>query len=444
VSKSRISSGLRPLSCEAATRFAIAPLLVAAGVALPGLALADDATLDTGDTAWILASTALVLFMTIPGLALFYGGLVRTKNVLSVLMQCFAITATITIVWFAFGYSLAFDTGSPYLGGLGKLFLAGVTGDSLTGTIPEILFVAFQMTFAIITPALIVGAFAERMRFAPMLLFSVAWLIVVYLPVCHMVWGGGLLGEMGVLDFAGGIVVHITAGVAALVACIAIGPRTGYGTTPMIPHNMTMTVTGTGMLWVGWFGFNGGSALGANGGAAMALTATHISAATAAFTWMAIEWMKHGKPSALGLATGAIAGLAAVTPASGFIGPFGGFVIGIASGTICFLASTTMKNKLGYDDSLDVFGVHGVGGFVGTLLAAFLAHEMFGGNQGQLDMGAQFGLQLGAALGVALFTAVATWVILRAIGAVMPLRASESEEEEGLDVVLHDEAGYRY
>jgi Amt family ammonium transporter len=444
VSKSRIFPGLRPLSCEAATRFGIAPLLVAAGVALPGLALADDATLDTGDTAWILASTALVLFMTIPGLALFYGGLVRTKNVLSVLMQCFAITAAVTVVWFAFGYSLAFDTGSPYLGGLGKLFLAGVTGDSLTGTIPEILFVAFQMTFAIITPALIVGAFAERMRFAPMLLFSVVWLIVVYLPVCHMVWGGGLLGEMGVLDFAGGIVVHITAGVAALVACIVIGPRTGYGTTPMIPHNMTMTVTGTGMLWVGWFGFNGGSALGANGGAAMALTATHISAATAAFTWMAIEWMKHGKPSALGLATGAIAGLAAVTPASGFIGPFGGFVIGLASGTICFLASTTMKNKLGYDDSLDVFGVHGVGGFVGTLLAAFLAHEMFGGNQGQLDMGAQFGLQLGAALGVALFTAVATWVILRAIGAVMPLRASESEEEEGLDVVLHDEAGYRY
>jgi Amt family ammonium transporter len=277
-----------------------------------------------------------------------------------------------------------------------------------------------------------------------MLLFSVVWLVVVYLPVCHMVWGGGLLGEMGVFDFAGGIVVHITAGIAALVACIVIGPRTGYGSTPMIPHNMTMTVTGTGMLWVGWFGFNGGSALGSNGGAAMALTATHISAATAAATWMAIEWVKHGKPSALGLATGAIAGLAAVTPASGYIGPFGGFAIGLASGVICFLASTTIKNKLGYDDSLDVFGVHGVGGFVGTLLAAFFAHEMFGGNQGQLAMGAQFGLQLGASLGVALFTAVATWVILKGIGAVMPLRASESEEEEGLDVVLHDEAGYRY
>ena len=441
VFESKSLRGPRPLGIG---RWSSRALLCAAVLLCPSLALAEDASLDSGDTAWILASTALVLFMTIPGLALFYGGLVRTKNVLSVLMQCFAITAGATVLWFAIGYTLAFSDGSPILGGLDKAFLKGVTSASLTGSIPEILFASFQMTFAIITPALIVGAFAERMRFAAMLAFSLIWLVVVYLPVCHMVWGGGLLGEMGVLDFAGGIVVHITAGIAALVACIVIGPRTGYGTTPMIPHNMTMTVTGTGMLWVGWFGFNGGSALAANGDAAMAITVTHLSAATAAFTWMAIEWFRHGKPSALGLATGAIAGLAAVTPASGFIGPFGGFAIGLVAGGVCYLASTTMKNALGYDDSLDVFGVHGVGGFVGTVLVAFLAHEMFGGNQGQLAMGGQLGVQLSAALGVALFTAVATWAILKAVGAVTPLRATEAEEEEGLDVVLHDEAGYRY
>lgn len=414
--------------------------------AIAGVAGAQEAepALDTGDTAWILVSTALVLFMTIPGLALFYGGLVRTKNVLSVLMQCMTLTAVITLVWYAFGYSIAFDEGNAFVGGTSKFFLAGITGDTLSGTIPEILFCVFQMTFAIITPALMVGAFVERIKFSGMLFFCVAWLVVVYLPVCHMVWGGGYLGELGVFDFAGGIVVHITAGVGALVACIVIGPRQGYGSAAIFPHNMTMTVTGTAMLWVGWFGFNGGSALAANGGAAMAITATHISAATAATVWMAIEWMKHGKPSALGLATGAIAGLAAVTPASGYIGPTGGLLIGIASGGICFWASTILKNQLGYDDSLDVFGVHGVGGFVGTVMAGFLAGEAFGGNVADLDPVGQTMLQLGAGLGVALFTAIASWILLKIADAAFGLRVNEQEESDGLDVVSHDESGYRY
>jgi Amt family ammonium transporter len=422
-----------------------AALLVGLGVfALAGPAAADEVAMDGGDTAWILTSTALVLFMTIPGLALFYGGLVRTKNVLSVLMQCFALTALMTILWFVAGYSLSFAEGNAFIGGLSKLFLRGIDSSVLSGSIPEILFVVFQMTFAIITPALIVGAFAERMRFAAMLVFCSIWLMVVYVPVCHMVWGGGMLAEWGVFDFAGGIVVHVTAGVAALVACIVIGPRKGYGSAPMFPHNLTMTVTGTGMLWVGWFGFNGGSALAANGDAAMAITATHISAAVAAFTWMSIDWIRHGKPNALGLATGAIAGLAAVTPASGFIGPFGGLLIGFSSGVVCYLACTVLKIKLGYDDSLDVFGVHGVGGFVGTLMVAVLAGVSFGGNQPDLEPGRQFAVQLGAAVGVGVYTAIVTWLILKVVSAVTPLRVEESEEEAGLDVVLHDEAGYRY
>ena len=411
---------------------------------LAGPAAAQDGGLDTGDTAWILVATALVLFMTIPGLALFYGGLVRTKNVLSVLMQCMTLTAALTLVWYAFGYSVAFSEGNAFVGGLSKAFLAGITGDTLSGTIPEILFVAFQMTFAIITPALMIGAFVERIRFSGMLLFSVLWLVVVYVPVCHMVWGGGYLADLGVFDFAGGIVVHVTAGVGALVAAIVIGPRTGYGTAAIFPHNMTMTVTGTAMLWVGWFGFNGGSALGANGGAAMALTATHVSASTAALTWMAIEWLKHGKPSALGLATGAIAGLAAVTPASGYIGPTGGLLIGLASGVLCFYASTTMKIKLGYDDSLDVFGVHGVGGFVGTVMAGFLASTTFGGNVVDLEPGRQTLIQFGAALGVAVFAAIASWVLLKLTDAVVGLRVDAQQESDGLDVVSHDESGYRF
>ena len=401
--------------------------------------------LSGGDTAWILVSTAFVLFMNIPGLALFYGGLVRTKNVLSVLMQCLALTGVITILWLAFGYSVAFSEGTPLVGGLSKAFLRGITADTMSGSIPEVLFFSFQMTFAIITPALIIGAVVERMRFLPLMIFSVIWVVVVYLPVCHAEWGpGGLLGSWGVFDFAGGIVVHVTAGVAALVACIVLGPRSDYGKTPIFPHNMTMTVTGTAMLWVGWFGFNGGSALAADGAAAMAITVTHVSAATAACTWSAVEWAQHGKPSALGFATGAIAGLAAVTPASGFIGPMGGFLIGLTSGAICYVASTIVKMRLGYDDSLDVFGVHGVGGFIGTVMVGFLANEVFGGNQGDLAMGRQTMLQLGAAIGVGVYTAIASWAILKLVGAITPLRASEQEETTGLDITQHEEAGYRY
>ncbi len=421
---------------------------------LPTVALAGDA-ISGADTAWILTSTALVLFMTIPGLALFYGGLVQTKNVLSVLMQCMALTGLVTLLWFAFGYSLAFDstgmvggqtTVHSFIGGFSRVFLSGVTADTVSGSIPEILFFIFQMTFAIITPALIVGAFAERMKFSAMLIFSTLWLIVVYLPICHMTWGGdgAYFADRGVLDFAGGIVVHITAGVGALVACIVIGPRRGYGTAPMIPHNLTMTVTGTGMLWVGWFGFNGGSALGANGSAAMAITVTHISASTAALTWMAIEWLKHGKPSVLGLATGAIAGLAAVTPASGFIGPVGGFGIGLAAGVICFLCSTALKSKLGYDDSLDVFGVHGVGGFVGIILAGVFCAEMFGGTEGDVDIASKVGVQFYAGMLTALYTAVASYVILKITDAVVGLRVSSDDETQGLDLALHEEVGYRY
>ncbi len=412
-------------------------------------------TIDTGDTAWILISTALVLFMTIPGLALFYGGLVRTKNVLSVLMQCLALTAMLSVLWLAFGYSLAFDstgmvagaTGLPaFIGGFSKAFLFGIDGDTVSGTIPEILFFAFQMTFAVITPALIVGAFAERMKFSAMLWFTGLWLILVYLPICHMTWGGegGFFADRNVFDFAGGIVVHITAGVAALVACIVIGPRDGYPKTAMIPHNLTMTLTGTGMLWVGWFGFNGGSALGANGQAAMAITVTHISASVAALTWMAIEWFLHKKPSALGLATGAIAGLAAVTPASGFIGPIGGVAIGLASGSICFIASTSIKRRFGYDDSLDVFGVHGVGGFVGTILVAFFAAESFGGNQVGLDIGSQLGAQTMAAVTTAAYTAAVSYALLKLIDVTIGLRVTQLEETQGLDIALHEETGYRF
>jgi Amt family ammonium transporter len=431
---------------------AVVVLLVASpSLAQEGEAMAD--ALDSGNTAWILTSTALVLFMTIPGLALFYGGLVRVKNVLSVLMQCLALTASITIVWTVCGYSLAFDAAGmtagttnlhSFIGSFQKVFMSGVDGSVLSGSIPEILFFVFQMTFAIITPGLIVGAFAERMKFSAMLIFSVVWLLVVYVPICHMTWGGdgSYFGDMGVFDFAGGIVVHITAGVAALVACIVIGPRRGYGTTPMPPHNMTMTATGTAMLWVGWFGFNGGSALAADGSASMAIVVTQISAATAAFTWMSIEWAKNGRPSVLGLATGAIAGLAAVTPASGFIGPVGGLAIGLVSGTVCWYVSTSLKRRLGYDDSLDVFGVHGVGGFLGTVLVGVFAAETFQGNQGALAIGSQVGTQLYAAVVTVVYTAAATFAILKAVEAIVGLRVSEEEESQGLDTALHAEAGY--
>lgn len=427
-------------------------VLVALLVGWPAFAGADDG-LDTGDTAWLLTSTALVLFMTIPGLALFYGGLVRTKNVLSVLMQCLALTGLMTILWLVVGYSLAFDTTgmsagavgiSSFIGGLDKAFLSGVGPETLSGTIPEILFFAFQCTFAIITPALILGAFAERMKFSAVLLFSTLWLIVVYAPICHMTWSGdgGYFWDQGVFDFAGGIVVHITAGVAALVACIMIGPREGYGKTAMPPHNLTMCVTGTGMLWVGWYGFNGGSALGANGAAAMAITVTQISASTAALTWMSIEWVKHGKPSVLGIATGAIAGLAAITPAAGVVGPTGALAIGLASGAVCYLASTTMKMALGYDDSLDVFGVHGVGGFVGTVLAGLFGAAAFGGNQEGLAVGAQLWIQLKAALITATWAGVASFVLLKLTDVTVGLRVNDEEERTGLDLALHEERGY--
>ncbi len=422
---------------------------------LPSVSWADDA-LDTGDTAWILASTGLVLFMTIPGLALFYGGLVRTKNVLSVLMQCLALTALMTVLWLVIGYSLAFDaTGMiegetnlhSFIGGFGRAFLIGVDSSTLSGSIPEVLFFSFQATFAVITPALIIGAFAERMRFSAVLIFSALWLIFVYAPICHMTWGGAGgffadMGERGVFDFAGGIVVHITAGVAALVACVVIGPRRGYPTTPMPPHNLTMCVTGTGMLWVGWYGFNGGSALGANGDAAMAITVTHISASTAALTWMMIEWVRHSKPSVLGIATGAIAGLAAITPASGVVGPVGGLAIGFTSGLLCYFASTAMKARFGYDDSLDVFGVHGVGGFIGTIMAGVFGAAALGGNQEGLAIGSQVRVQLTAALITAVWAGVASFVLLKVVDALVGLRVDHEDETSGLDLALHDERGY--
>jgi Amt family ammonium transporter len=414
------------------------------------------AEIDGASTAWVLVSSALVLFMMIPGLALFYGGLVRAKNVLSVLMHCMALTAIGTVVWLACGYSLAFDTTGMTPGSVGlhafvgtfeKAFLRGLTIDSAWGSIPEAAFFVFQLTFAVITPGLIVGAFAERMKFSAMLLFSVLWMLVVYAPVAHMVWGGAgaFFADRGVYDFAGGIVVHITAGVAALVACIAVGPRQGYGRTAMLPHNLTMCFMGTGMLWVGWFGFNGGSALAADGNAAMAVLVTQISGATAASTWMAIEWIKR-KPSVLGIATGAVAGLAAVTPASGYIGPIGGFAIGLAAGVVCYYAATELKQRFGYDDSLDVFGVHGVGGLLGTLLAAVFAAPAFGGkglpDPASYSIATQLGVQATACAAVALYTAAASWALLRLIGATIGLRVDGESETRGLDLSLHDEAGY--
>jgi len=412
---------------------------------LPQVVMAD--TLDAGDTAWILTSTALVLFMTLPGLALFYGGLVRAKNVLSVLMQCFAIACVMTIVWVLYGYSLSFSDGgsmNAWVGGLGNVFLGEVARDSMSGTIPETVFVMFQMTFAIITPALIIGGFAERMKFSSMLLFSVFWATVVYFPVCHWVWGGGWLYEKGVLDFAGGLVVHITAGVGAVVAAVVMGSRKGFPTTPMMPHNMTMTVTGAAMLWVGWFGFNAGSALAANGDAGMAMLVTHISAACGAFTWAAMEWMKYGKASALGTVTGMVAGLGTITPASGFVGPMGALVIGISAGVICFYATGFIKQKLQIDDSLDVFPVHGVGGMLGTLMAGIFVSAGLGGAglaEG-MTMSSQLGVQLTGIVAVVGWTAVATFVILKVVDAITGLRVSDEDETQGLDISQHDERGY--
>ncbi len=406
-------------------------------------------TLDGADTAWIMTSTALVLFMTLPGLALFYGGLVRTKNVLSVLMQCFAITCVVSMLWLIGGYSLAFSEGNDWIGGTSNFFFANIQEDTLSGSIPESVFAMFQLTFAIITPALIVGGFAERMRFSAMLIFSAVWLVLVYAPVTHWVWGGGWLGNMGLLDFAGGTVVHVTAGVAALVCALVMGNRKGFPHSPLPPHNMTMTVTGAAMLWVGWFGFNGGSALAANGDAGMAILATHLSASAGAFCWMVCEWVKYGKPSALGAVTGMVAGLGTITPASGFVGPAGGLVIGIAAGFICFNATNLIKQRLHIDDSLDVFPVHGVGGILGTLLAAVFASDALGVFSGQgynegMTMGSQFVVQAIGVVATGVYTAILTFVILKVVDVIVGLRVTEDEETEGLDINQHNERGYDY
>ncbi|MYK41036.1 MAG: ammonium transporter [Gemmatimonadetes bacterium] len=423
-------------------KWGLLALLALISFAVPNTAFAQDA-LDTGDTAWILISTGLVLFMMIPGLAMFYAGLVRTRNVLSVFMHCFGIAALITVLWTIFGYSLAFTASNPFIGNLSKSFLSGVTVDSLSGTIPELLFFVFQMTFAIITPGLFVGAFAERMKFSAVLWFSGLWCVLVYLPITHMVWGeGGYFGAMGVFDFAGGIVVHITAGAAALVAAILVGKRTGYPEQPMPPHNMTMNLVGTAMLWVGWFGFNGGSALAANGQAAMAVVVTQISPSVAALTWIFIEWIKNGKPSALGFATGAIAGLAAITPASGTVGPLGAFAIGLCSGVVAYWAATWLKRTCGYDDALDVVGVHGFGGLVGILLVSFFASTTLGGTVEGLNMGKQFGIQAFAGIGAAIYTFIVSFIILKVIDLVSGLRVDEETETSGLDVGEHGEVGY--
>jgi Amt family ammonium transporter len=402
-------------------------------------------TLDTGNTAWMLTSTGLVLFMTLPGLALFYGGLVRTKNVLSVLMQCFSIASIVTVLWIAVGYSLAFSAGTPglnaVLGGLDKSFLAHVTRGTLSGTIPETVFAMYQLTFAIITPALIIGAFAERVGFAAVLIVSVVWSLVVYVPVVHWIWGGGWLQQLGVLDFAGGVVVHVTAGVAGLVAALYVGKRKGYPSTPMPPHSLTLSAVGAGMLWVGWFGFNAGSALAANGTAGMALTATQASAATAATVWMFVEWARHGRPSVLGVITGAVAGLATVTPASGYVGVGGAMAIGAVAALVCFFAATSIKRHLGYDDSLDAFGVHGVGGFVGSVLTGVFASAALGGSE-SISIGRQVGVQLLACAVAAVWSGAVTWGAFALADAVLGARVDDEQETIGLDLANHEERGY--
>ncbi len=408
----------------------------------PMLAYADQ--LDTGDTAWMLTSSALVLFMLLPGLSLFYAGLVRSKNVLSVLMQCFSIACAMSLLWFVVGYSLAFSGDGAYLGNLDKAFLNGVTFDSMSGTIPESVFVVFQMTFIMITPALFVGGFAERMNFAPMFVFSIIWSLVVYVPVTHWVWGGGWLAEKGLLDFAGGTVVHVTAGVSALVAAMVVGNRTGFPERPMTPHSLTLTVAGAGMLWFGWFGFNGGSAVGANGGAGMAMLVTHLSAAAGSLAWMIIEWIRFRKPSVLGIVTGMVAGLGTITPASGFVGPMGGVIIGLCGGTVCYFATQLIKSVWKIDDSLDVFPVHGVGGALGTMLAGVFVAKSWGGTgyaEG-MNLTSQLGVQAFGVIATGLYAAVVSYVLLKIIGVLMPLRADAETEQQGLDITQHGETGY--
>ena len=428
-------------------------LLAMIALLMPSLAMADD--LNSGDTAWMLTATALVLFMTIPGLSLFYAGMVRSKNVLSVMMQCFAITCMVSVMWALFVYSMAFDTTgmeagvtnmNSFVGSLGNMFLQNLTLDSMTAAIPESVFMTFQMTFAIITPALIVGAFAERMKFSAMMIFMAAWLVLVYAPICHMVWSGdgALLWDWGVLDFAGGTVVHINAGIAGLVACLMLGKRKGYPQTAMMPHNLNFTVVGAAMLWVGWFGFNAGSAVGANATAGMAMAVTQIATATAALAWMFSEWLTHGKPSVLGIATGAVAGLVAITPASGTAGPMGAILIGAAAGAGCFIASTRIKRALGYDDSLDVFGVHAIGGIIGAILTGLCADASMGGAglaEG-ISIGTQLVIQFKGVMFTIIYTGILSFIILKVVDIIIGLRVTEEEETEGLDVAQHDERGY--
>jgi len=411
---------------------------------VPSLALADG--LDSGDTAWLLTSTALVLFMTIPGLALFYSGLVRAKNTLSVLMQCFAITCLMSLLWMFAGYGLAFGDGGSWNNfiGSGNIMLADVTRVGMSGAVPETVFIMFQMTFAVITPALIVGGFAERMKFSAVLVFSTLWMFVVYVPVCHWVWGGGWLAQMGLLDFAGGTVVHINAGVAAIIAAMVLGKRKGFPNSAMPPHNLTMTVTGAAMLWVGWFGFNAGSAVAANGDAGMAMLVTHISAAAGSLAWMCVEWVKHGKPSVLGIVTGMVAGLGTITPASGYVGPTGALVIGISAGIVCYYSTQYIKRTLKIDDSLDVFPVHGVGGILGTILAGVFVAEQFGGigyAEG-VTMSSQLTVQLYGVLATTFWCGIMTLVLLLLTKKLVGLRITEDQENVGLDVSEHDERGY--
>ena len=412
--------------------------------AVPVVALAQgESPVDSGDTAWMLIASVLVLFMTIPGLSLFYAGLVRGKNVLSIMMQNFATVALITVIWVIYGYSVAFGGSGLFIGGFEKIFLLGVGVESTSGTIPEMVFIFFQLTFAIITPALIIGSLAERMKFSAFLWFIGLWSTFVYLPVAHSVWGdGGWLANLGVLDFAGGTVVHINAGIAGLIVALVLGKRRGYPDTKLPSNSVVLTMVGAGMLWVGWFGFNAGSGLAADGVAGMAAVVTQIATATATLTWMFIEWARKGKPSGVGIATGAVAGLVAITPASGFVGPMGALAIGLVAGALPYWAVVTLKRKLGYDDALDAFGVHGVAGFAGALLTGVFAATALGGSEAGLDIGAQLGIQAIGASATLIYSAVLTFIILKIIDAVVGLRVSEQEETEGLDMSLHGEEGF--
>ncbi len=411
----------------------------------PGLALADDAKLNSGDTAWMIAATALVLLMTVPGLALFYGGMVRKKNVLSVMMQAIAVTGLVSVLWVVAGYSLAFNGAGAWVGNLQKAFLAGVGVDALSGTIPETVFVTFQMTFAIITPVLIIGAFAERMKFSAVMWFMGIWVLAVYSPIAHWVWGGGFLGNLGTLDFAGGTVVHINAGIAGLVCALVLGKRIGYPSEPILPHNLTLTLIGASLLWVGWFGFNAGSELAADGTAGMAMLVTQVATAMAVLAWTFAEWIVFKKPSLLGASSGAVAGLVAITPASGFVGPVGALAIGLAAGVLCFMAVAYLKKALGYDDSLDAFGVHAIGGIIGALLTGVFCAKSFGGagfSDHATSIGGQLAIQAEAVLATIVYDAIATFIILKVIDVVIGLRVEADQEREGLDITQHGEQVY--